>query len=205
MLQSVVGVLRHFGYSGLLLLIDEVESTLAQRNSSLRSVAYENLRSFIDRDVLPRHTLAIFSTTPQMFSDPTEGFQSYPALWSRIRPSESDGTTDYRATVVDLPGTPLSATDFLAIGRHIRAIHGIGYSWDAEQRVPTEYLVAAADLAASGKLTLVYSPTRVFVKLIAEELDLANQSDEYSGDARRLPRRFQAVDEALDRDVDQWA
>jgi hypothetical protein len=205
MLQSLVGVLRHFGFAGLLLLIDEVESILSQRSSAVRAVAYENLRLFIDRDVLPTHCLAVFSTTPEMFSAPQEGFQSYPALWSRIRPPDAQDAIDYRATVVDLPRTPPTRDDFSEIGRRIREIHEIGYSWKAEQQVSDGYIASAALLAASGELALTYSPTRVFVKLMAEELDLASQSSDYTADPARLRRRFQAVDEALDRDLEQWS
>jgi hypothetical protein len=205
MLQSLVGVLRHFGFAGLLLLIDEVESILSQRSTAIRAVAYENLRLFIDRDVLPNNCLAVFSTTPEMFSAPEEGFQSYPALWSRIRPPEAHDAIDYRATIVDLPKTPPTEQDFSRIGDRIREIHQVGYEWSAQDRVPDDYIAAAARLASSGELALTYSPTRVFVKLIAEELDVANQTSEYVADQTRLRRRFQAVDEALDRDVEQWA
>jgi hypothetical protein len=205
MLQSLVGVLRHFGFAGLLLLIDEVESILSQRSSAVRAVAYENLRLFVDRDVLPTHSLAVFSTTPEMFSAPEEGFQSYPALWSRIRPPDAHGAIDYRATIVELPKTPPTSDDFSTIGRRIREIHQVGYDWSAQDQVPDDYIAAAARLASSGELALTYSPTRVFVKLMAEELDLANQSSEYVADPAPLRRRFQAVDEALDKDVEQWS
>lgn len=206
MLTSIVAVLRHFGLKGLLLLLDEVEGTLAQSKVA-RAQAYENLRLFIDRDAIPKNCLAVFSTTPEMFSDIDKGFRTYPALWSRIEPPGSSQRVNYRASLVDLTKTPLTSEDFLQIARHIREIHAVARDWQADDHVPDEYLQQAAELASSGDLTLVYSPTRVFVKLIAEELDLAEQDRSIKPSGADLRRRFQDVDDRLEQAsaVQKWS
>lgn len=205
LLASLVGVLHHLGFAGVVVLLDEVESTMQQRTAQGRSAAYDNLRQFIDRSDLPDHTLAIFSTTPEMFSDPERGFQSYAALWSRISSIGPSGTVDYRATVCDLTATPLEERDFESIGERIRQLHETAYSWNSRPRVPQTFVTAAAELAAKGRLGLVVSPTRIFVKLVADELDLANQHEDHIADASDLRRRFVAIGDQLMPEAEQWS
>jgi len=116
MLKSMAACLRYFGYAGLVILIDEVESVLDQSKTA-RAESYENLRLFIDRDKIPPSSLVVCSTTPEMFSDAERGFQSYPALWSRIQPPSSSPLVNYRATVVDLAATPLKPAISLRLDR----------------------------------------------------------------------------------------
>lgn len=205
LLASLVGVLRHFGFGGLVLLLDEVESTLMQRSAQARGASYDNLRQLVDRNDLPSHSLAVFSTTPEMFSDPERGFQSYPALWSRISSVTPPGAVDFRATVCDLTATPPTKADFETIGSRIRVLHEIGYQWNSAATVSPSFIAAAAALAAEGKLSMAVSPTRIFVKVIADELDLANQSDAHIADPTEIRRRFVEVGDALAKDVEQWA
>ena len=196
MLKSMSIFFRLLGISGMVLLLDEIESTLSQPRPA-RGQAYENLRLFVDRENIPQQCLIAMSSTPEMFSDSDRGFSSYPALWRRIRGLEPSGEVNYRATVVDLTRTPLTSADLLEVGRRIRSVHAIAREWDPNGRVSDDYLASAAKLAASGQLTLTFSPTGVFVKFVTEELETAHQSPGYTPSAEELRRRFSAVDQAL--------
>jgi hypothetical protein len=195
MVSSIVASLRHFGFAGMVLLIDEVESTLEQAKN-IRSEAYENLRLLIDRDAIPPNAVIVTSTTPEMFSDEKRGFQSYPALWRRVRDFSGSGPVNYRATLVDLPRTPLLTEDYAEIGHRIRNIHAIARSWDPKSIITDEFLSQAAAVAASGKLTLFFSPLAIFVKLVCQALEVAEQQAEFPLPSN-LAKEFLQIDQAL--------
>lgn len=196
MLRSLSLVLRHFGLAGLVLMIDEVESVL-NLSSNNRRESYQTLRLLVDRDNIPSRTLVVASTTPPMFTDADKGIATYPALASRISPGPAGSHVNYHSTVADLTRTPLTAADFREVGHRIRQIHARARNWPAEQRVSDDFLSAAAAVASSGDLVLAFSPTRVFVKLVTDILDLAEQHDSFLPSAEDLERRFGAVDQAL--------
>lgn len=196
MLRSLAATLRYFGLPGLVLMIDEVESVLAL-SSTFRREAYQTLRLLVDRDNIPTHSLVVASTTPPMFTDTEKGISTYPALASRINLSPGGSFVNYRATVVDLTRTPLTSADYGEIGSRIRDIHARARDWSAGDRVDDAFIAAASAVAASGDLVLAYSPTRIFVKLMADTLDLAEQHDEFVPSLDDLERQFGSIDMAL--------
>ena len=178
MLRSLVKVLRHFGFAGLVILVDEVESILNLPRNRRRD-SYQTLRLLIDRENTPSHTMLVASTTPPMFTDRERGMATYPALWSRLHQSHQTDFVNYNATLVDLVRTPLTENDYVDIGTSIREIHKSAREWQPNDRITDEFISEAASIAASGRLTLTYSTTRVFVKLIVENLELAFQHDAF--------------------------
>lgn len=197
MLRSLARTLRYFGFNGLVILIDEVESILNLPKPRRRD-SYQTLRLLVDRENMPEHTLVVASTTPPMFSDIEKGLSTYPALWSRLRRESNSGYINYNATLVDLTQTPLSETNYFNIGKCIQAIHARARGWQPAERVSDDFLVAVARIAASGRLTLTYSQTRVFVKLVTETLELAYQHHDYIPSIDHINEQFGEVDLRLE-------
>jgi hypothetical protein len=204
MFQSLVGVLRHFGYPGLLLLLDEVESTLAQR-ANIREAAYDNLRSLVDRRDLPPGSFVVCSVTPEMFSDDDRGIRSYEALWQRLKPVGDHEGANFEATVADLAANPLTATNYREIGERIRAVHAIANDWEADRRVTDDFLTEAGRTAAQAR-SLAVAPTRILVKVVIDELDRAHANQQYVPDVQRLPVMFDRVARELSevRSREEW-
>jgi len=196
LLKSLLVALRHFGIPGLVILIDEVESILSLSKKQ-RDDSYQTLRLLIDRESMPGNTLVAASTTPPMFTDAEKGIQTYPALWSRLKPVGISDYVNYNDTLMDLTRTPLQEADFITIGKRIRDIHRRAYEWNPAERVDDSFLEKAAKIAAAGKLTFFFSPTRVFVKLITFVLDLAEQNEEFSPSPDNLEDLFGQADESL--------
>lgn len=196
LLKSLVITLRHFGLRGLVILIDEVESVLSLSKKQ-RDDSYQTLRLLIDRESAPAHTFMAASTTPPMFTNTERGIQTYPALWSRLRPVGNQAYVNYNDTIVDLTRTPLTEADFFTVGKRIRDIHGLAYNWNPSARVSDSFIEAAAKVAATGRLTLFYSQTRVYVKLITGILDVAEQNDGFVASASGLEGLFGETDEQL--------
>jgi hypothetical protein len=206
MLNSVAIALLHFHYSGLVLLVDEVESVLADP-ANTRKAAYDTIRLLIDRDRTPTNTMIVMSATPEMFTDAKKGFQSYEALWGRIRAitgpsdvSQGPAPPNFKGNVIDLSATPLTKQDYRALGDRIRAIHALAREWEPQSRIGNDYLEAVADAAVDRSLALYFSSTRIFVRLVSTDLERAHQNEQYRPDLSTLRERFIKSDEELQVD-----
>jgi hypothetical protein len=196
-LRSLVRVLRNFGLPGVLIMVDEVESILGLSKSE-RDKSYQTLRLLVDGSNLSEHTLVIASTTPPMYTDLERGLQTYPALWSRIKPDDHGTEVNYFATIVDLTKATLSASDFLGIARSIAEIYEIAWNLSATSWASIEELASeASEIAASGELTMTFSAPRVFVKLIVDMLDQARAGRDIDEAYSNMRRAFGAADRAL--------
>ena len=132
-----------------------------------------------------------------MYTDEEKGLQSYPALWSRIRPDDSFGRTNYHGNNVDLTRTPLTAQDYEQIGESIAEIFTV--AWNSENLWPSiaEKVKEAAELAASGRLTMTFSATRVFVKLVSDLLRAVSESGNVPIAFNNMVRSFGQADAGL--------
>lgn len=202
MLGSLVQVLQHFGYLGVVILVDEVEGLMDQ-SEGVREQSYDTLRLLIDKDI-PAGLLVVLSTTPAMFTDEERGFQGYGALWDRVRPSGPVDQVNYRGTVVDLFRTPMKATEYRLLGERIREVHARARAWIPGSRVTDGYLESISRLAAGDRLALGHSPTRVFVKLVTNELEIAEQNPEYEPRTEGLEKRFVEIDQTLSETREAW-
>jgi hypothetical protein len=168
--SSLLASMRHFGFPGLLVIVDEVESTMSFPKRQ-REESYQTLRLIVDGTTAPSHGVFVASTTPSMYSDSDKGLPSYPALWSRLKPDGLGRHIDYDATIIDLTRTPLHQADYETIGRAIVAIYAIAKDAEISQPVLGPYVERLAQEAAHGNLTLTFSATRVFVKAIVNLLN----------------------------------
>ena len=196
MLRSLALTLQHFGFRGLVILVDEVESVLNQPTPRRRE-SYQTLRLLLDRESMPVRTLVAASTTPPMYTDPQRGMSTYPALWSRVRNESPSDFVNYNATLIDLTRTPLSESDYVAIASSIRSIHARARDWKPLEDVTEAFIAGAVEVAASGRLTLTYSPTRVFVKMIADTLERMYQHADFRPSTESLVQQFGIIDQLL--------
>lgn len=197
-LRSLVRVLRHFGIPGVLIMVDEVESVLSLRRPD-REKSYQTLRLLIDGSNLSEHSFVVASTTPPMYTDRERGLQTYPALWSRIRPDEHASDINYFGSIVDLTKATLSADDFIGIARSISDIYATAFNVDISWDAIRPYIDAAAEIAASNALTMTFSAPRVYVKVVADMLDAARLSKDLDIMYSNMRRAFGAADRALSK------
>lgn len=77
-MNSLILFLRHIGHQGLILLMDEMETVVAQ-SASIRNAAYENVRLLIDNSESSQYLHIFFSIIPDVLVS-EKGFKSYDAL-----------------------------------------------------------------------------------------------------------------------------
>jgi BREX system ATP-binding protein BrxC/D len=171
-LQSLVTFLKLTKHKGLVLLLDELETVLAQ-GVSIRNAAYENVRLLMDNAENVPHLQLFFSLIPDVLIA-EKGFKSYDALWSRVRTIGNSESINYRGTVVDLHKTPLKLEELIDLGVTLRKIHEISYRWNAEQLVSKDVI---SDICHQQEEMGVLSEVRLFIKQIVRCLDIAEQGN----------------------------
>jgi hypothetical protein len=169
-LQSLISFLKLTGHKGLILLLDELETVLAQ-GTSIRGAAYENIRLLMDNAEHSEYLQLFFSLTPDVLLS-EKGFKSYDALWSRVRSVGDSEGLNYRGTLIDLHKTPLKRQELIDLGGCLRKVHEISYRWEARDTV-SENLIA--DMCKKQEEMGVLSEVRLFIKQMIRFLDMAEQ------------------------------
>lgn len=170
LLNALIVFLRHIGYKGLILLMDELETVIAQA-TSIRNAAYENVRLFIDNTEHAEYLHIFFSIIPDVLIS-EKGFKSYDALWSRVRSIGEKKQLNYRDVLIDLHQTPLRTKELIELGGCLRRIHEISYRWEAKDSVSDELI---EKICMNQKRMGLLSEVRLFVKQIIRVLDMAEQ------------------------------
>ncbi|GAA1843316.1 BREX system ATP-binding protein BrxD [Asanoa iriomotensis] len=171
-LRGLLTVLKDSGSSGLLLVLDEVE-TLQRVRSDARDKALNALRQFVDEVYAGRFPglYLVITGTPAFFDGP-QGVQRLPPLAQRLATDfGADPRWDNpRATQVRLPGFDLD--QLVELGRKVRDLYG--------SRLEDAYVGELA-AAVTGRLGgQVGVAPRVFLKkLVADVLDRVDQFDDF--------------------------
>jgi hypothetical protein len=185
-LQALLTVLRDAGFSGLLLVVDEVE-TLQRMRGDVRERSLNALRQLIDEVDAGRFPglYVVITGTPAFFDGP-QGVQRLAPLAQRLH---VDFTTDAR---FDNPRAPqvrllnFDRTRLQEVGRRIRDVYAqhTSSSDRLHQLVDDAYIGLLAEKVTGrlgGRVGIV---PRVFLKkLVADVLDRVDQFPEF--DPRR--------------------
>ena len=173
-LQGLLVVLRDSGHSGLLLVLDEVE-TLQRVRADVREKGLNALRQLID-EIDAGHfpgLLLVITGTPAFFDGP-QGLQNLPPLAQRL---QTDFDTDPRFDNPRAPQIRLRAFDrpaLLEVGMKVRDIflNGSKNPEVVAQRANNALLESLAD-SVTGQLggKIGIAPRIYLKKLVADLLD----------------------------------
>lgn len=171
-LGALVALLRHLGHQGLVLLLDELETVMAQP-ASVRNASYENVRLLMDNAEQASHMHIFMSVIPDVILA-EKGFRSYDALWSRVRSIGEGKRLNYRSVLVDLHRTPLEEKELVDLGLRLCRIHELAYRWEAKE--PVGEALIKKMCAAQQRMGLL-SEVRLFIKQVIRMLDMAEQGE----------------------------
>ncbi|MCL4299793.1 MAG: DUF2791 family P-loop domain-containing protein [Anaerolineae bacterium] len=172
-LTAFVQFVRHLGYSGFVVMLDEAESITLLSRINNRDQANENLRQIIDNQELEGFYF-LFATTPS-FLDPNDdrGAKSYPALWRRI----SDPLGQIRPSALDKIIIELPALELEQFGELTRRIKTI-YEIDIERDLPQVTEEHLSKLANYVKVRTDQS-VRTLVRSTVMLLDEAKKDEQF--------------------------
>jgi hypothetical protein len=203
-LQGLLVILRDAGFSGLALVLDEVE-TLQRVRSDVREKSLNALRQLIDEVDAGRFPgLYLLVTGTPAFFDGPQGVQRLPPLAQRL---QVDFSTDARfdnprAVQIRLPGFDLERLGL--VGRKIRDIYAAGRAnGERISRLADDAYVDDLARAVTGNLGgKVGIAPRIFLKkLVGDVLDRVDQFPDFD------PREHYAltIDEAELTEVERNA
>ena len=187
-LQGLLVMARDSGYSGLIVVLDEVE-TLQRVRGDVRDKALNALRQLIDEVHAGRFPgLYLLITGTPAFFDGAQGAQRLPPLAQRLA---TDFTGDPRfdnprAAQVRLPG--FSHDSLVDLGVRTRDLYAIGSSPRVPLLVDDAYIGDLATVMA-GRLggNVGVAPRLFLKKLVGDVLDRVDQFDDFD------PRRDYAL------------
>jgi hypothetical protein len=166
MLRSLAQTIRALGYSGLLLLFDEVDR-MSSIGGKAEKLATDNLREVIDRcrDELPG-AMFVYAVPPQFINDVVP---RYPALQQRVRAPGRFSRINHFSPQISLDHLDLDEDDLmLAIGEKLIPIYETAFNIQLDRTV--QYANAAILANVARDVFLDISHRRLFVKAFVMEL-----------------------------------
>jgi hypothetical protein len=182
-LQGLLVVLRDSGLTGLVVVLDEVE-TLQRMRADIRERALNALRQLIDEIDGGRYPgLALVITGTPAFFDGPQGVQRLPPLASRLATDfKTDARFDNpRAVQMRLPGFDVAA--LCTLGFRVRDIYADGAAEPARirKRAGDDYITVLARAVTGTLGGRVGVAPRVFLKkLVGDVLDRIDQFPEFN-------------------------
>lgn len=181
-LVGLLTILRDSGFSGLVMVLDEVE-TLQRMRTDTREKGLNALRQWIDEIDAGRYPgLYLVITGTPAFYDGPQGVQRLAPLAQRLH---VDFGTDRRfdnPRAVQIRLAAFDHTSLLAVGRRVRDIYADGRPNEQRLRavVDDSYLDALARAVAGGLGGKVGVAPRLFLKkLVSDVLDRVDLHDDF--------------------------
>lgn len=139
-LKLLARFVRHAGFSGMLVLLDELVNLYKMANTQARSGNYEQILRILN-DSLQGISVGLgflLGGTPEFLMDTRRGLYSYPALQSRLAENSfaGQGLVDYTGPVIRL--SSLSQEDFYVLLTKLR--HAFAAGDPAKYLIPDEAL-----------------------------------------------------------------
>jgi hypothetical protein len=177
-MRGLLWLIRSAGFPGLVLCIDEVEELAKLSTQRRRDQALQALREYVDHaggEGGFRSFCLYLAATPDMF-DGRDYFPRYEALATRIAPVSDE--INWRAPVVDLDRTPLSAGQLAQLASRICAVHRIAYP-ESRAAIGDEDSIGLFVESVLGNRTGIAKP-RLLARVIVDALERARQSSDWS-------------------------
>jgi len=179
--RGLLAVLRQLGRSGLVLVLDEVE-TIQRVRADSREKSLNGLRQLID-DIDAGHypgMYVLMTGTPQFYDGP-QGVRRLAALEQRLHVDFSAAAAEYdnpRAVQIRLPA--FDRERLIEVGRKIRDLYPSDNSERIHAKVGDDVIALLADGVAGQLGGKVGIAPRVFLrKLVADVLDRVDQFERF--------------------------
>ncbi len=175
-LKVLAAFLKGAGYSGLIILIDELVNLSKIPNSISRQYNYEKILAMYNdtRQGKARYIGIIMGGTPQAIEDRRRGLYSYEALRSRLAHGRfaGDGLVDMLAPVISLH--PLTYEELLVLSEKLADIHAglFGY----ERKLVDEDLIAFLQVEFGRVGAETHLTPREVIRDFIELLDILYQN-----------------------------
>lgn len=169
---SFLNFIKHIGYPGLIILLDEAEAVTSLAQSARRSEANQNIRKLLDNADNHKGMYIIFATTPKFLEDPLKGAKSYSALWERIKDILDLNKRYFNKRSLIIPLLPLEKTDLIKLSNYIIELHNLAYEWDSSNLLTKGDINQFTDVYIERTQNQLIRP---FIRSLINILDILEQ------------------------------
>ena len=178
-LSGLLLLLRQSGYSGLMVVLDEVE-TIQRMNVQSREKSLNALRQLMDmmaNEELPGLHLVVTGTRD--FFEGYKGLKALSPLYQRVHVDFADDPRwdNLRAPQVRL--LPFSEERLLAVGRRVRDLYPARDAARMALRVGEDFLIGLVRQVTDGFGGKVSLAPRLFLRELVDVMDRVDQHEEY--------------------------
>lgn len=177
-LKAINMLLKSAGYSGLVIILDELETVRNYIKKSSRDEAYENLRYFVDGVDGNgfENCFFLYSGTTELM-ETERGFKSLEPLYQRIRVEKEDKFRNLRQPVIYLK--EFNNSKLFEVSEKVRDLHGKAHGWNPINKVTDEFINKfISDKTTAFNKEIEISP-RGYLRVLIDILDKAETYDEY--------------------------
>jgi hypothetical protein len=176
-LKAFIKLVKLLGYSGLIILVDELELVMSER-SDMRMQAYQNLRYLIDNcfNEELRNCLFVFGATREWLDHGEKGPQMYPALFQRIGHGNDvaiTGDTDVRQPVIIL--SKMTTEEMQQLTHKVLELYRYAYDFKLEINLQSLQKWMVLQFKQEG---IEDVNIRLYLKKLIEVLDIMEQNPE---------------------------
>lgn len=203
-LEALSIFVKSIGYSGLVVLIDEVEFTMNLHTKKLRDVAYNYMRDIYDNCNLGKfeNSLFVFAATPELFDNQKKGIPSYEALDDRLKDVLDTDLPDMRKPIFDLKG--FEKKDLMDVSGKLLIMHEEAYKWNASDKInPILDDIVGIHVENAGLTGGKVTP-RTFIRSFISVLDTVQQNQSYFKDSNEILQVFNDREAELNEEIDEF-
>jgi len=177
-LKGVLNIIRKSGYSGLVVVVDELETVLRTRGD-VRAKSLNGLRQIIDAAKDFPGLLWIFTGTKEFF-DSRKGVAGLEPLHDRIRFSESGGFVSPKQPQLELK--PFNSDRLLSVALKLREVYPAQAPERLRKLVDDAFLARLVEEVSSGLRGDVGVVPRQFLRELITVMDLVEENDGTDGE-----------------------
>lgn len=176
--RALLNMIKSAGYTGLMVILDEVETVQKLQTATMRNNAYENLRFFIDEVDKNNFRNCFFlytGTTDLMESE--RGFKALEPLYQRVKIERDMNFKNLRQPVIFL--NDFNKTKLREVAGKVRNIHSEVYEWDAYEKVNDRFIERYITDMTNGFGGEINISPRGFLRKFVDILDKSQMYDDY--------------------------
>lgn len=188
-LKSISSLLKYLKYSGLVVLIDDIE-TLMIFNQSKRDYAYDYIKNVIDDLNLNNYksTFVIFAGTPEWYESPVKGIPSFVSLDDMIKNITDTNLENLKWPILDLSG--FNESNLKEIIYKLIMVHENAYNWKIFDNIIPIMDVIVSIYLNDASLTGGKVNPRTFTRSFIGVLDTIQQNQSFFDDSNKILELF---------------
>ncbi len=188
-LKSISSLLKHIKYSGLIVLIDDVENMM-MFDKYKRYSTYDYIKNIMENLNLNNYksTFVIFAGTPEWFEQHQKGIPSYESLYDMVKTVLDTDLEYMRKPISNLRG--FDKKDLKEIMSKLITVHEDAYNWNVSDKINPvlEDIVSIQvydSILTGGKVN-----PRTFIRSFISILDAIQKNQSFFDDSNKILELF---------------